>query len=83
MMKVPEVIHIREKILKTPKRISMFIDLHGHSKKRNVFAYGCHDTKRPFASREFPYLLSKINKNNFQFKECRFTTPTPKLKKYS
>lgn len=29
----------------------MLIDLHGHSKKKNVFAYGCHDFRAPFASR--------------------------------
>jgi hypothetical protein len=29
----------------------MVIDLHGHSKKKNVFAYGLHDSKNPFATR--------------------------------
>lgn len=50
----------------------MFIDLHAHSKKKNVFAYGCHDTSNPFATREFPYLLSKLSQNDFLFSECRF-----------
>lgn len=51
----------------------MFLDIHGHSKKKNVFAYGCHDFKQPFASREFPYLLSKFSRRDFLFSECRFT----------
>jgi hypothetical protein len=51
----------------------MFIDLHAHSKKKNVFAYGCHDTANPFATREFPFLLSKLSQNDFLFNECRFT----------
>lgn len=29
----------------------MFLDLHGHSTKKNVFAYGCHDVKNPVSSR--------------------------------
>jgi hypothetical protein len=29
----------------------MFLDLHGHSTKKSVFAYGCHDLKNPVASR--------------------------------
>lgn len=51
----------------------MFIDLHAHSKKKNVFAYGCHDSSNPFATREFPYLLSKVSEKDFLFQECRFT----------
>jgi cytosolic carboxypeptidase protein 2/3 len=51
----------------------MFLDLHAHSKKKNVFAYGCHDTADPFSSREFPYLLSKLSRQDFLFQECRFT----------
>lgn len=27
----------------------------------------------PFSTREFPYLLSKLSKNDFLFQECRFT----------
>lgn len=51
----------------------MFLDLHAHSKKMNVFAYGCHDTSDPFSSREFPFLLSKLSRQDFLFQECRFT----------
>ncbi len=29
----------------------MVIDLHGHSKKKNVFAYGIHDFKNPYSTR--------------------------------
>ena len=39
----PEVYHILKTILKSQGKVAMFLDLHGHSKKKNVFAYGCHD----------------------------------------
>ena len=29
----------------------MIIDLHGHSKEKNVFAYGMHDFRDPFVTR--------------------------------
>ena len=32
-------------ILKYEGKIDMFLDIHGHSKKKNVFAYGCHDLR--------------------------------------
>jgi len=57
----PEIVNIKKAILKYAGRIEMVLDLHGHSKKKNVFAYGCHDIKNPIASREFPYLLSKFS----------------------
>lgn len=56
----PEVFNLKQKILSYEGRIAMFIDLHGHSKKKSVFAYGCHDIKNPISSREFPFLLSKF-----------------------
>ena len=51
----------------------MFIDLHAHSKKKSVFAYGCHDISDPFSTREFPFLLSKLSEKDFVFSECRFS----------
>jgi hypothetical protein len=35
-------------------------DLHGHSRRKNVFMYGNSDIKNPEASRIFPFLLSKL-----------------------
>lgn len=49
----------------------MFCDLHGHSRKPNVFMYGCNNPKSPEESRIFPLLLSKISKI-FEFKESKF-----------
>lgn len=47
----PEILSLKRAILKYEGRIQMFLDLHGHSTKKNVFAYGCHDVKNPIASR--------------------------------
>ena len=58
---------LKNYILKYEGRIEMFLDIHGHSKKKNVFAYGCHDFREPYASREFPYLLSKNSEKDFLF----------------
>ena len=63
----PEILSLKRAILKYEGRIEMFLDLHGHSTKKNVFAYGCHDIKNPIASREFPYLLSKLSTTDFVF----------------
>lgn len=39
----PEVYLLREMIRKInkQKKVVMFIDMHGHSRKKNVFFYGC------------------------------------------
>lgn len=47
----PEILHLKRLILRYQGRIQMFLDLHGHSTKKSVFAYGCHDIKNPVASR--------------------------------
>ena len=38
-------------------RLSLYCDFHGHSKKKNSFFYGCHNKEKPYASREFPYIM--------------------------
>ena len=48
----------------------MYCDLHGHSRKPNVFMYGCN-TKAPEECRIFPLLLSKISPM-FEFKASKF-----------
>lgn len=69
----PEIYYTKKMIKefrsKTP--IILYVDLHGHSRKKSVFMYGCHDEQNPGATREIPFLLSRINKN-FSFNECNF-----------
>jgi cytosolic carboxypeptidase protein 2/3 len=44
------------------REVVVYCDLHGHSRKNNVFIYGCHnnrDPKRRFKERVFPSMLNK------------------------
>lgn len=53
--------------------LSLFCDLHGHSKRKNVFMYGNTDAKAPEATRIFPYLMSKIAGSHlFSYDYSRF-----------
>ena len=49
----------------------MYCDLHGHSRKPNIFMYGCDRKGAPEETRIFPLLLSKINPL-FDFSSSRF-----------
>jgi hypothetical protein len=42
----PEIFLLRDLIKKTAKtkEVVMYIDIHGHSRKKNLFFYGCCDT---------------------------------------
>jgi len=49
----------------------LYCDLHGHSRKQNVFMYGCNNSKKPEETRVFPYLLGKLSPY-FAFDYSRF-----------
>lgn len=52
----------------------LYVDLHGHSRKKNVFMYG-NSSVNPFdaaQSRLYPYILSKLC-DFFSFESCRFS----------
>ena len=55
--------------------ILMYVDLHGHSRKSNIFMYGCDDKKRPRPSvRVFPRVLSwnKVGSKYVSYNDCSF-----------
>lgn len=55
--------------------ITMYIDLHGHSRKYNVFMYGCDDKKRPKPQvRAFPQFFAthSIGRKYVCFSDCSF-----------
>ena len=41
--------------------VAIFVDLHGHSRKQNVFMYGCNNQRKPEECRVFPLILSKLS----------------------
>ncbi|XP_043915139.1 cytosolic carboxypeptidase 2-like [Protopterus annectens] len=54
--------------------VVLYCDLHGHSRKNNVFMYGCSNKKQPVTlmERVFPLMLSKNAANKFSYKSCKF-----------
>jgi hypothetical protein len=58
----PTVYHAKNliKSLDRERGLAFYCDLHGHSRKRNAFVYGCHDEDNPERTRVFPLVLSKL-----------------------
>ncbi|XP_040201594.1 cytosolic carboxypeptidase 3 isoform X1 [Rana temporaria] len=59
------------------REILLYCDLHGHSKKQNVFMYGCkgrgvQNGGRRLSERLFPFILSKNSPDKFCFSGCKF-----------
>lgn len=59
------------KRLHNDKGVVFFCDLHGHSRKKDSFMYGCEKRTKPEISRIFPFIMSKICKY-FSYPQCRF-----------
>eukprot|EP01116_Phalansterium_solitarium_P001409 TRINITY_DN11208_c0_g9_i1.p1 TRINITY_DN11208_c0_g9~~TRINITY_DN11208_c0_g9_i1.p1 ORF type:complete len:1382 (-),score=570.41 TRINITY_DN11208_c0_g9_i1:691-4836(-) len=54
--------------------VLMFVDLHGHFRKKNVFMFGCNNDSDPALrnrERVLPFLLSQADPN-FSFNDCDF-----------
>nr|XP_017534193.2 LOW QUALITY PROTEIN: cytosolic carboxypeptidase 3 [Manis javanica] len=58
------------------REVISYCDLHGHSKKENIFMYGCNGSDRCKAlylqQRIFPLMLSKSCPDKFSFSACKF-----------
>lgn len=60
----------------------MYLDFHGHSRKKNTFFYGpAYGISEPnyYKSRIFPKMIEKIN-SNFRFHSCSFNIDEEKKK---
>ena len=42
------------------RELSIFCDFHGHSRRKNIFMYGCNIPQSPEDTRIFPFILSNI-----------------------
>ncbi|XP_041443827.1 cytosolic carboxypeptidase 2 isoform X2 [Xenopus laevis] len=61
------------------REILLYCDLHGHSRKQNVFMYGCKKASKEFPDKQlylyeriFPLMLSKNDPEKFSFSSCKF-----------
>ena len=54
------------------REMVMCCDLHGHSRRKNIFMYGNNFDNRPHATRVFPFIMSKLL-DFFSFESCRFS----------
>lgn len=69
----PTIYYAKKLISCTNKErgLALFCDLHGHSRKKDVFIYGCNEAKNPERTRVFPLIMSKICPF-FSFERSRF-----------
>ncbi|XP_032344566.1 cytosolic carboxypeptidase 2 isoform X6 [Camelus ferus] len=72
----PCVWHTRNMIkrLLEEREVLLYCDFHGHSRKNNIFLYGCNNNDRKFwlHERVFPLMLSKNAPDKFSFHSCNF-----------
>jgi hypothetical protein len=45
--------------------------MHGHSRRKNIFTYGCNLNDSPEVTRAYPFILSKISPF-FSYRFCSF-----------
>uniref|UniRef100_A0A7M5X5T7 Peptidase M14 domain-containing protein n=1 Tax=Clytia hemisphaerica TaxID=252671 RepID=A0A7M5X5T7_9CNID len=62
--------------LQEEREVVLYCDLHGHSRKKNIFVYGCENKQEKLSTRLntrlFPYILAKNAPDKFSFTNCRF-----------
>ncbi|CAF1127974.1 unnamed protein product, partial [Adineta steineri] len=73
----PTIWHTREMIKRfmTEIELVLYCDFHGHSRKQNVFIYGCenkHLPKERLKERIFPAMFGKNDISKFSYDSCRF-----------
>ena len=73
----PTVWHTKAMVKKFCKerKVVLYCDLHGHSRKQNIFVYGCDSLDDPVCrlkSRVFPCMLFKNAPCKFSFKSSKF-----------
>lgn len=77
----PEIFYTKQMMHKTiaSRPIYLFMDIHGHSRKKNLFMYGCSNknTDKRNAEKLFPLVYSK-NHPSFSFDDCSFNVQKDK-----
>ncbi|XP_031763401.2 cytosolic carboxypeptidase Nna1-like isoform X1 [Galleria mellonella] len=73
----PSVWHTKVMIRRLQEEcgVAMYIDLHAHSRKHNVFIYGCESRRnsdKRLQEQVFPLMLHKNAADKFSFENCKF-----------
>ncbi|XP_072615058.1 cytosolic carboxypeptidase 2 isoform X11 [Vulpes vulpes] len=72
----PCIWHTRNMVkrLLEEREVLLYCDFHGHSRKNNIFLYGCKNNDRKYwlHERVFPLMLSKNVPDKFSFQSCNF-----------
>ncbi|XP_064570985.1 cytosolic carboxypeptidase 2 [Zonotrichia leucophrys gambelii] len=74
----PAVWHLQAMVQRElmEREVVLYCDFHGHSRKNNVFMYGCDggrdSTGTRLRQRVFPLMLSKNAPDKFSFSSCKF-----------
>ncbi|XP_045414024.1 cytosolic carboxypeptidase 2 isoform X1 [Lemur catta] len=65
--------HMIKRLLEA-REVLLYCDFHGHSRKNNIFLYGCNNNDRKYwlHERVFPLMLSKNAPDKFSFHSCNF-----------
>lgn len=85
----PTILATKNAILsmKSTRPVSLYCDIHGHSRKKNIFLYGCkpfEPTSRTEAARLrlFPHLLAKTSSSQrggfYSYSDCTFSVSSSK-----
>nr|XP_054511169.1 cytosolic carboxypeptidase 3 isoform X2 [Pan troglodytes] len=80
----PSVWYTRNMVhrLMEKREVILYCDLHGHSRKENIFMYGCDGSDRSktlyLQQRIFPLMLSKNCPDKFSFSACKFNVQKSK-----
>ena len=46
--------------MNSERKVVLYCDLHGHSRRKNIFMYGNNIKESPHVTRVFPYIMSKL-----------------------
>ena len=69
----PTIFHSKKyiKSLAKERSIELICDMHGHSRQKSIFTYGCSIPDSPETTRMYPYILSKLSAY-FSYPYCSF-----------
>jgi len=69
----PTIYHAKAMIkkLKEDRDVLVYVDIHNHSKKKNIFFYGCNSSNAKRIEHVLPLLMEK-NCCVFSYKDCSF-----------